>query len=90
MSWFCETDEAKEQMKICKENNCPDCEKCIWIQESATAMGRYGREVPRPETEHVESERQVRARTIMQEYEEKGVNSYDDMVDYAKKLFTNE
>ena len=42
MSWFCNTPEAKEQMRICEENNCPDCEKCIWIQESYCAMVDYG------------------------------------------------
>ena len=42
MSWFCNTLEAKEQIEICKKNNCPDCEKCIWIQESSNAMSKYG------------------------------------------------
>ena len=42
MSWFCQTDEAKEQLRICEENNCPDCEKCIWIFESYNAMTEYG------------------------------------------------
>ena len=42
MSWFCNPPEAIEQIKICKKNNCPDCEKCIWIQESSIAMSKYG------------------------------------------------
>jgi len=42
MSWFCNTPEAIAQLKICEENNCPDCEKCIWINESANAMSKYG------------------------------------------------
>tara|TARA_R100000781_G_C4049508_1_gene116988 strand:+ start:610 stop:810 length:201 start_codon:yes stop_codon:yes gene_type:complete len=42
MSWFCQTPEAQEQLRICEENNCPDCEKCIWISESYNAMTEYG------------------------------------------------
>jgi hypothetical protein len=42
MGWFCNSKEAIEQMKICERNNCPDCEKCIWIQESSNAMAEYG------------------------------------------------
>ena len=58
MSWFCETEEAKEQLRICKENNCPDCEKCIWIFESYNAMTEYGTvvkevEIPHPLTDYV-------------------------------------
>jgi len=53
MSWFCNTPEAKEQLRICEENNCPDCEKCIWIYESYNAMTEYGTvikpvEIPHP------------------------------------------
>ena len=42
MSWFCNTPEAIAQMKICEENKCPGCNKCIWIEESANAMVEYG------------------------------------------------
>ena len=42
MGWFCNTPEAKAQMKICEENKCPGCNKCIWIEESANAMVEYG------------------------------------------------
>ena len=42
MGWFCNTPEAKEQMKICEANKCPGCNKCIWIEESAWAMAEYG------------------------------------------------
>ena len=58
MSWLCQTEKAKEQLRICAENNCPDCEKCIWIQESANAMAEYGtviepKEEPHPLTDYV-------------------------------------
>ena len=58
MSWFCQTEEAKEQMKICNANNCLGCRKCIWIQESANAMSEYGKpiveqEIPHPLTDYV-------------------------------------
>ena len=58
MSWFCQTKEAKEQMKICEANKCPGCEKCIWIEESANAMAEYGtviepKEEPHPLTDYV-------------------------------------
>lgn len=43
MSWFCQTEEAKKQMKICEANKCPGCNKCIWIEESAYAMAKYGK-----------------------------------------------
>jgi len=52
MSWFCQTEEAKEQLRICKENNCPDCEKCIWIFESYNAMTEYGTVVETKEEPH--------------------------------------
>ena len=42
MSWFCNTPEAIAQMKICEENKCPGCYKCIWIEESGWAMVNYG------------------------------------------------
>ena len=40
--WFCQTEKAKKQMKICNKNNCPGCYKCIWIEESSNAMEEYG------------------------------------------------
>jgi len=42
MTWFCNSPEAKAQMKICEENKCPGCYKCIWIEESSNAMAEYG------------------------------------------------
>ena len=37
MSWYAQTEEAKKHMKECK-----GCENCIWIEESAHAMHKYG------------------------------------------------
>ena len=41
MSWICNTPEAKAQLKKSYDSNCPGCEKCIWIEESANAMVEY-------------------------------------------------
>ena len=43
MSWFCDTPEAEEQMKICEKNKCPGCTKCIWIEESGWAKTQYAK-----------------------------------------------
>jgi len=52
MSWFCDTDEAKEHKKNCKKNPW-NCDKCVWIDESAIAMGRYAKVVePEPAEPH--------------------------------------
>ena len=42
MSWFCNTPEAKAELKKCYDNDCPGCHKCIAIEESAWAMSEYG------------------------------------------------
>ena len=42
MGWFCNTPEAKAQMKICDANKCQGCYKCVWIEESSNAMVEYG------------------------------------------------
>ena len=52
MGWFCNTPEAKAQMKICEENKCPGCNKCIWIEESANAMAEYGTVIEPVEEKH--------------------------------------
>ncbi len=52
MSWFCQTKEAQQQMKICNANKCPGCEKCIWIEESANAMAEYGTVIEPEVDEH--------------------------------------
>lgn len=36
--WFSQTKKAKKQLKLCQANNCPDCEKCIHINESSSAQ----------------------------------------------------
>tara|TARA_R100000278_G_scaffold123151_1_gene111556 strand:+ start:4198 stop:4404 length:207 start_codon:yes stop_codon:yes gene_type:complete len=42
MSWFCDSEEAKEHKRNCKKN--PNyCDECVWIDESGLAMGRYGK-----------------------------------------------
>ena len=46
MSWFCDTPEAAEQRKICEENKCPGCTKCIWIEESGWAKAQYAKPAP--------------------------------------------
>ena len=47
MSWFCNTEEAKEHKRTCKKN--PNyCDECVWIEESGLAMGRYGKFVEKP------------------------------------------
>ena len=52
MGWFCNTPEAKAQMKICEANKCPGCYKCIWIEESSNAMAEYGTVVESVEENH--------------------------------------
>ena len=41
MSWFCNTEEAKEHKRTCTKNSW-ECGKCIWIDESSSAMSKYG------------------------------------------------
>ena len=56
--WFCQTEKAKKQMKICNQNKCPGCYKCIWIEESSNAMEQYGTVIePEIEPEIEESDR---------------------------------
>ena len=54
MSWFCDSPEAIEHKRTCKKNPW-NCGKCVWIDESAIAMGRYGKvkeRTPDPEDNH--------------------------------------
>lgn len=37
MAWNKLTKEEKQILKTCKENNCPDCDKCVPILESQGA-----------------------------------------------------
>ena len=43
MSWYCETDEAKDLMAKCNGNECPGCDICISISESNWAMLNHGK-----------------------------------------------
>ena len=45
MGWFCDTPEAIAQMKICDENKCPGCTKCIWISESGWAKAEHAKPI---------------------------------------------
>ncbi len=88
MSWFCNTPEAIEQMKICEENNCPDCEKCIWIQESANAMAEYGTvvkvEVNKQLDERIQEKKNFISKSNLKP---KQFDSYEEKVTYIKQLF---
>ena len=47
MSWFCNTEQAKEHKRTCTKN--PNyCDECVWIDESGLAMERYGKFVEKP------------------------------------------
>tara|TARA_R100000152_G_scaffold20717_2_gene15543 strand:- start:10227 stop:10433 length:207 start_codon:yes stop_codon:yes gene_type:complete len=50
--WFCNTEEAKRQMRRCEARKCPGCRKCIWIEESANAMSEYGKVIEPPTIDH--------------------------------------
>ena len=41
MDWFCNTEEAIEHKRTCTKNSW-ECGKCIWIDESSSAMSKYG------------------------------------------------
>tara|TARA_X000001388_G_scaffold76317_1_gene73335 strand:- start:3553 stop:3834 length:282 start_codon:yes stop_codon:yes gene_type:complete len=41
MSWFCNTEEAKEHKRTCTKNSW-ECGKCVWIDESSSAMSEHG------------------------------------------------
>ena len=41
MDWFCNSKEAIEHKKTCTKNSW-ECGKCIWIDESSSAMSKYG------------------------------------------------
>ena len=40
MGWFCNSPEAIEHKKNCKDQS--NCGKCVWIDESSNAMAEYG------------------------------------------------
>ena len=95
MSWFCQTEEAKAQLKECYDNDCPGCNKCIWIEESANAMAEYGIVIePKPATEILSNQNStsievdIEDTTIGQVKEpSKTFNSYEEKVDYVIKKF---
>ena len=41
MDWFCNSKEAIEHKRTCTKNSW-ECGKCIWIDESSSAMSKYG------------------------------------------------
>ena len=49
--WFCDSPEAIEHKKNCKKNPW-NCGKCVWIDESANAMGEYGAQIVVEEQQH--------------------------------------
>ena len=51
MSWFCNTETAREHKKNCKKNSW-ECGKCIWIDESSNAMSEHGKEIVEEEIQH--------------------------------------
>ena len=56
MTWFSETNEAEKQLKICEDNNCGDCDKCVWIKMSRESMetdGKVNEGEPHPLLEHI-------------------------------------
>ena len=50
--WFNQTKKAKKQLKLCQANNCPDCEKCIHINESASAQFINAKKIKLEAIEH--------------------------------------
>ena len=47
MDWFCNSKEAIEHKRTCTKNSW-ECGKCIWIDESSSAMSKYGTFVEEP------------------------------------------
>ena len=85
MGWFCNTPEAKAQMKICEKNKCQGCNKCIWIEESANAMSEYGTEI----TQEVEVE-EIKEEKEFFDTSPREFNSFEEKVTYINKLFKGE
>mgnify|MGYP003133106879 CR=1 FL=1 len=50
MNWFCNTKEAKKHKETCKKNP-NECGKCIWIDMSSHAMGKYGKTIEQKSNE---------------------------------------
>ena len=92
MSWFCNTPEAAEQMKICEANKCPGCDKCIWIEESAWAMTEHGKVIEpeiepeiEPDTKNEIIQPKIHTQTVNKPT--KTFNSFEEKVEYIIKKF---
>ena len=91
MGWFCNTPEAIAQLKICEENNCPDCEKCIWINESANAMAEYGTVMKVKVNNQIDERIQEKKNFINESNSNsKQFGSHEEKVQYIKQLFKGE
>ena len=88
MSWFCNTPAAKKQLEICEANNCPDCEKCIWIFESYNAMTEYGKVIKPKVTKQI-NERVQEKRDFINKTNSspRKFGSHEEKVKYIKQLF---
>ena len=78
MSWYCNTDEAKEHKETCTKNPMY-CDICVWIDESSKAMGRYGTEIKQEETKTVKK---------IEYPQPERWETEEDKINYIKKLFT--
>jgi hypothetical protein len=96
MGWFCQTEEAKAQLKKCYANDCPGCNKCIWIEESANAMAEYGKVIEpesKPEIEEPYNEYSQTHTVFRDDYtpEEtkptKTFDSFEEKVEYIIDKF---
>ena len=83
MSWFCNTPEAKKQMKLCEANKCPGCYKCIWIEESAHAMYEHGTPI---EEDILVVEETCKYEAIQKSWKEP-YEDVNDMIQHIESLF---
>lgn len=86
MSWFCNTNEAKEHKKNCTKN--PNyCDECVWIDESGLAMGRYGKEIKDINNESdVSVQEKVQFINLVNRSSD-AFESYEDKLTFIKKVF---
>ena len=78
MDWFCNSKEAIEHKRTCTKNSW-ECGKCIWIDESSSAMSKYGTFVE----EHPKKEKIIKTEHIPTKFDNlaKKVVSVDDYPD---------